>query len=97
MLLDKYYFDDEKVFIKINDLDGDYNLVCHKEAGRFNNSSQGYYLESGTAAGLTLDDLDFLKGLYDEGLIKSFLPSLTLGFIVMLVWGDLISLISSLV
>ena len=30
MLLDKYYFDDEKVFIKINDLDGDYNLVCHK-------------------------------------------------------------------
>lgn len=103
MLLDKYYFDDEKVFIKINDLDGDYNLVCHKEEGRF----KGYYLESGTAAGLTLDDLDFLKGLYDEGLIKSskfnikltipFLPSLTLGFIVMLVWGDLISLISSLV
>ena len=90
MLLDKYYFDDENVFIKINDLD-----------------SQGYYLESGTAAGLTLDDLDFLKGLYDEGLIKSskfnikltipFLPSLTLGFIVMLIWGDLISLISSLV
>ena len=103
MLLDKYYFDDENVFIKINDLDGDYNLVCHKEAGRF----KGYYLESGTAAGLTLDDLDFLKGLYDEGLIKSskfnikltipFLPSLTLGFIVMLIWGDLISLISSLV
>jgi len=103
MLLDKYYFDDEKVFIKINDLDGDYNLVCHKEAGRF----KGYYLESGTAAGLTLDDLDFLKGLYDQGLIKSskfnikltipFLPSLTLGFIVMLIWGDLISLISSLV
>ena len=107
MILGKYYFDDENVFIKINDLDGDYNLVCHKEAGRFNNSSQGYYLESGTAAGLTLDDLDFLKGLYDQGLIKSskfnikltipFLPSLTLGFIVMLVWGDLISLISSLV
>ena len=107
MLLDKYYFDDENVFIKINDLDGDYNLVCHKEAGRFNNSSQGYYLESGTAAGLTLDDLDFLKGLYDQGLIKSskfnikltipFLPSLTLGFIVMLVWGDLISIISSFI
>ncbi len=103
MLLDKYYFDDEKVFIKINDLDGDYNLVCHKEEGRF----KGYYLESGTAAGLTLDDLDFLKGLYDEGLIKSskftikltipFLPSLTLGFIVMLVWGDLISIISSFI
>ena len=83
MLLDKYYFDDEKVFIKINDLDGDYNLVCHKETGRFNNSSQGYYLESGTAAGLTLDDLDFLKGLYDEGLIKSskFNIKLTIPFL----------------
>ena len=107
MLLDKYYFDDENVFIRINDLDDDYNLVCHKDAGIFKNSSQGYYLESGTAAGLTLDDLDFLKGLYDEGLIKSskfsikltipFLPSLTLGFIVLLIWGDLVSLISSLV
>ena len=106
MLLDKYYFDDENVFIKINDLNEDYNLVCHK-ADRFKKSSQGYYLESGTAAGLTLDDLDFLKSLYDEGLIKSskfnikltipFLPSLTLGFIVMLIWGDLMSLISSFI
>ena len=103
MLLDKYYFDDERVFNKIKDLNEDYNLVSHK-AGRY---EKGFYLASGTAAGLTLDDLDFLKSLYDEGLIKSpkfnikltipFLPSLTLGFIVMMIWGDLISLVSSFI
>jgi|GEM_PF-7103000 len=68
------------------------------------NSFKGFYFKSSTAGGLTKKDLDLIHELYENNLINypkfdvklgiPFLPSLTIGFLFMLIYGDLIYIIS---
>ena len=101
MVLDKYYFDNSKVFNMINENDGfESNLNAYKE-------EYDYYFSSLNRIGLTKDDIDFINDLYKGNLIENpnfqikkgipFMPFLTLGYIGFLLFGDFISIISSFI
>lgn len=101
LILDKYFFNNEMVYNKINELNpDDFNLKAHK--GRY-----GFFFSSLNRIGLTNRDIDLINELYKDNLIENphmrikigipFIPFLTLGFLCFLVFGDIISIISGFI
>lgn len=102
MVLDKYYFNDMKVFSMIGSYKNDdkYNLCVCDEMNDF-------YFSSLNAMGLTGCDISLIKDLYRKDLIKNpyfqikkaipFVPFLTMGYIAFLLFGDFISIVSSFI
>ena len=99
--MDKYFFNNEMVYNKINELNpDDFNLKAHK--GRY-----GFFFSSLNRIGLTNRDIDLINELYNGNLIENpymnikigipFIPFLTLGFLCFLVFGDIISIISGFI
>lgn len=104
MVLDKYYFNNENVFLLINEdkysNGNDSNLNAYEEEDLF-------YLSSLNRIGLTRYDIDLINDLYKRDLIKNpvfkvkkvipFMPFLTLGYFSFLIFGDFISIISGFI
>ena len=98
MVLDKYYFKNKKIFHMIEDLENS-NLIAMK-------SENDYCFASLNRIGLMEKDIEFIRYLYEKGLIRNpnfqikkgipFMPFLTLGYVGFLLFGDFISIISSL-
>ena len=102
MVLEKYYFRSSELFdiFEIAENKDDVNLT----AGKFGDS---YYFKSASMLGLTREDLRIIELAYKKGLIDypnfeikigiPFLPSLTVGYLVFLIFGDLIYVISTVI
>lgn len=101
LILDKYYFNNERAFYKINQLNhDDFNLKANKD-------EYGFFFSSLNGIGLTKKDIDLINDLYKDKLIENpnmrikigipFIPFLTLGFLCFLVFGDIISIISTFI
>ena len=98
MVLDKYYFKNKKIFHMIEDLENS-NLIAME-------SENDYCFASLNRIGLTEDDIELIGYLYEKDLIGNpnfqikkgipFMPFLTLGYVGFLLFGDFISIISSL-
>ncbi|WP_297983502.1 A24 family peptidase [uncultured Methanobrevibacter sp.] len=116
MVLNKYYFTNEKAYHLIKYARDDYeesldsedlprtdflevNLDAYKVKG-----SNHYFLKSSSMLGLTGDDLKILNCFFEKGYLDDdkfkikmgipFVPALTIAFVVFLVFGDLIYIIS---
>ena len=125
MVLDKYYFKNEKAFDLIK---GGEEIVMDKKAfhlinenkeDNIKNEEENYsnlnaykeedifYFSSLNRIGITKYDIDLINCLYKQDLIKNpnfkikkgipFMPFLTLGYVCFLIFGDLISIISSFI
>ena len=125
MVLDKYYFKNEKAFDLIK---GGEEIVMDKKAfhlinenkeDNIKNEEENYsnlnaykeedifYFSSLNRIGITKYDIDLINCLYKQDLIKKhnnkikkgipFMPFLTLGYVCFLIFGDLISIISSFI
>ena len=100
MVLDRYYFNDESIFDKINENKEDSNLNAFKDGTDF-------YFSSLNRIGLTEYDIEFINDMYKRGLIKNpyfkikkgipFIPFLSLGYLGFLIFGDFVYLISSFI
>ena len=101
LILDKNYFNNERVYNKINELNhDDFNLKANKD-------EYGFFFSSLNGIGLTKKDIDLINDLYKDKLIKNpnmrikigipFIPFLTIGFLCFLVFGDIISIISTFI
>ena len=102
MILDNYYFKESEVFNIINSKkksadDLEFNLNAFAE-------DELYYFNSLNRIGLTKEDINLINQFYEDGLIKSsdfrikvsipFMPFIASGYLIFLIFGDLIYLIS---
>ena len=94
MVINNYYFNDSMVYRSIKENQA--NLKCFINP---NNSKYKYYFKSMSISGISFSDLTLLKILYDQNFIKSklsikiafpFAPSILCGFIIAVIYGDLI-------
>lgn len=100
MVLDNYYFSNREVFDMADKVSENTGLKLRDEGDSF-------YFSSLNRIGLTEWDVVLIKDLYDRGLIENpnfkikkavpFMPFLTLGYFSFLLFGDFISLISSVI
>ena len=102
MVLDEYYFKSKEAYERINDEknknSSNHNLNAQKEGDL-------YCFSSLRRIGLTKDDVELIKDLYERDLIKNpefkirigipFMPFITLGYLGFLAFGDFIAIISS--
>ena len=104
MIVEDYYFNSLELFNLIKELTG--NEECYNlKASQFKENS--YVLKSSSMAGLTRDDIKLINFAYKETLINfpnfkikmgvPFVPSLTVGYLVFLAFGDLVFLISTII
>ena len=93
MVLNKYYFNNVYVYDSINENSG--NLSCYLSKNDFKYS---YYFKSISLAGIEERDIVLLKILYSQNFLKNnfsikqsfpFAPSILLGFLIAILFGDL--------
>ena len=109
MIVDKTYFNVDKAYSNIfeeliNNIDTNQSNLCIKKASneKSENGQIKYFLNSSTAAGLTIQDISLLKKLFKMKFIHEniqvkigvpFAPSIAIGFIIAIFIGDLCVLI----
>ena len=104
MVIDKYYFNNSKVFDIINEEKEEKEIYSNLKAYK---EEDTYYFTSLNRIGLTKYDIELVNDLYSRELIKNnnfkikkgipFMPFLTLGYLAFLGFGDFISIISSFI
>lgn len=91
MILNKFYFIDNRIYEEIYKLNG--NLEVYKT------ENGNYYFKSGSAAGLTSKDVGLLKILNVQGYLVGdvsiklsipFAPSIAIGVLIAVTYGDII-------
>lgn len=96
MIVNDYYFNNEKIAILINDIDG--NLKVYKTK---DNPDFDYYFKSQSAGGITLQDMYLLKIMNAQKIISNnisikigfpFAPAILAGFLISVIYGDLMML-----
>lgn len=96
MIVNDYYFNNEKIAILINDING--NLKVYKTK---DNPDFDYYFKSQSAGGITLQDMYLLKILNAQKIISNnisikigfpFAPAILAGFLISVIYGDLMML-----
>lgn len=96
MIVNDYYFNNEKIAILINDING--NLKVYKTK---DNPDFDYYFKSQSAGGITLQDMYLLKIMNAQKIISNnisikigfpFSPAILVGFLISVIYGDLMML-----
>lgn len=96
MIVNDYYFNNEKIAILINDING--NLKVYKTK---DNPDFDYYFKSQSAGGITLQDMYLLKIMNAQKIISNnisikigfpFAPAILAGFLISVIYGDLMML-----
>lgn len=96
MIVNDYYFNNEKISILINDING--NLKVYKTK---DNPDFDYYFKSQSAGGITLQDMYLLKIMNAQKIISNnisikigfpFAPAILAGFLISVIYGDLMML-----
>ena len=96
MIVNDYYFNNEKIAILINDING--NLKVYKTK---DNPDFDYYFKSQSAGGITLQDMYLLKIMNAQKIISNnisikigfpFAPAILGGFLISVIYGDLMML-----
>lgn len=96
MIVNDYYFNNEKIAILINDING--NLKVYKTK---DNPDFDYYFKSQNAGGITLQDMYLLKIMNAQKIISNnisikigfpFAPAILAGFLISVIYGDLMML-----
>lgn len=96
MIANDYYFNNEKIAILINDING--NLKVYKTK---DNPDFDYYFKSQSAGGITLQDMYLLKIMNAQKIISNnisikigfpFAPAILAGFLISVIYGDLMML-----
>lgn len=96
MIVNDYYFNNEKITILINDING--NLKVYKTK---DNPDFDYYFKSQSAGGITLQDMYLLKIMNAQKIISNnisikigfpFAPAILAGFLISVIYGDLMML-----
>ena len=96
MIVNDYYFNNEKIAILINDING--NLKVYKTK---DNPDFDYYFKSQSAGGITLQDMYLLKIMNAQKIISNnisikigfpFSPAILAGFLISVIYGDLMML-----
>lgn len=96
MIVNDYYFNNEKIAILINDING--NLKVYKTK---DNPDFDYYFKSQSAGGITLQDMYLLKIMNAQKIISNnisikigfpFAPAILTGFLISVIYGDLMML-----
>lgn len=96
MIVNDYYFNNEKIGILINDING--NLKVYKTK---DNPDFDYYFKSQSAGGITLQDMYLLKIMNAQKIISNnisikigfpFAPAILAGFLISVIYGDLMML-----
>lgn len=105
MILDKYYYENYENTDKIPKDNIIFTFNQENINLEFKDKTEDNisYLKSSTGGGLTKEDIILLNLLYDSKLIKNpyftikigipFLPSLTIGYIIFFLYGDLINIL----
>lgn len=97
MIVNDYYFNNEKIAILINDING--NLKVYKTK---DNPDFDYYFKSQSAGGITLQDMYLLKIMNAQKIISNnisikigfpFAPAILAGFLISVIYGDLMMLL----
>ena len=96
MIVNDYYFNNEKIAILINDINS--NLKVYKTK---DNPDFDYYFKSQSAGGITLQDMYLLKIMNAQKIISNnisikigfpFAPAILAGFLISVIYGDLMLL-----
>lgn len=96
MIVNDYYFNNEKIAILINDINS--NLKVYKTK---DNPDFDYYFKSQSAGGITLQDMYLLKIMNAQKIISNsisikigfpFSPAILAGFLISVIYGDLMML-----
>lgn len=96
MIVNDYYFNNEKIAILINDINS--NLKVYKTK---DNPDFDYYFKSQSAGGITLHDMYLLKIMNAQKIISNsisikigfpFAPAILAGFLISVIYGDLMML-----
>lgn len=96
MIVNDYYFNNEKIAILINDING--NLKVYKTK---DNPDFDYYFKSQSAGGITLQDMYLLKIMNAQKIISNnisikigfpFSLAILAGFLISVIYGDLMML-----
>ena len=96
MIVNDYYFNNEKIAILINDING--NLKVYKTK---DNPDFDYYFKSQSAGRITLQDMYLLKIMNAQKIISNnisikigfpFAPAILAGFLISVIYGDLMML-----
>lgn len=98
MIVNEYYFNDEKIIDLINDVDGNLRVYKLKDDGTYS-----YYFKSVSAGGLTERDVVLLKVMNSQDIISNYIsvklgfpfaPFITLGLIIAILFGDIVMIIT---
>lgn len=96
MIVNDYYFNNEKISSLINDIDSNLKVYKTKDNPNFD-----YYFKSQSAGGITAQDMYLLKIMNAQNIISNnisikigfpFAPAIFLGFLIAVIYGDLIVL-----
>lgn len=98
MIVNEYYFNDEKIIDLIADVDGNLKVYKLKD-----DKTYSYYFKSVSAGGLTERDTVLLKVMNSQDIISNYIsvklgfpfaPFITLGLIIAIFFGDIVMIIS---
>ena len=96
MIINDYYFNNEKIVNLINDIDSNLKVYKTKDNPNFE-----YYFKSQSAGGITTQDMYLLKIMNAQNIISNnisiklgfpFAPAIFIGFLIAIFYGDLIVL-----
>lgn len=99
MIINNYYFNDYRIFQAIKEINGNLEVYNSK-----NNSNYLFYFKSQSAGGITIEEMYLLKILYAQDFISNnisiklafpFAPSIAIGFLIAITYGDLVLIIST--
>lgn len=100
MIINNYYFNDYRIFKAINKVNG--NLKVYESS---KNPKYLFYFKSQTIGGINNRDIYLLKIMYSEKFISNklsiklgfpFAPSIAIGFLIGIFYGDLILILSNI-
>ena len=88
MIINDYYFNNEKIAVLISDING--NLKVYKTK---NNPDFNYYFKSQSAGGITAQDMYLLiSNSISVKIGFPFAPAIFAGFLISVIYGDLMLL-----